>query len=146
MAVTPGKKGGGAKKKKKAVFTNLNFKLNSQCFDPFGKSHSGSKVGYCGSLFGYHLTGFPLRKTRRMNLLPSSRRLPLPLLKDAPTHPHLAAHKHTHTSPADSQSDYPNYRPFKHTHTHAPYNPCYTLIRKHADVFHHGLADHGSSH
>lgn len=39
--------------------------------------------------------GFPLNT--HTHWLPSSRRPPLPHLKDAPTHPHLAAHKHTHT-------------------------------------------------
>lgn len=64
--------------------------------------------------------------------LPSPRRL-----KDAPTHPHLAAHQQTHTSPpVYSQSH-------QLPPIHTPHRYAY-VIRKQADVFHRGPAGRGA--
>lgn len=142
------------------LLTSLNFAFDSQLLDAFESSYGGSKEEYCGSWSSInHQMAFPLEKKRERNLvmwLPPSRRLPLSLSRTSKTRQHILTwmrtNKRTHTHTRHPYIH--NQSITAHSHTHARTN-AHThpqkhttvlhlrtrIIRKHADVSHHGHAD-----
>ena len=125
------------KKNKKSVLTTFNFTTSGPLMD--GLVNDGILRQFTGS----DLMGFPLKAHIHTNTHTHAHTLdePAPLIQTpaspapqrrANTSSPGCAHARTHTPPV--------YSPPIHTHTQTHAHCCTLIIRKHADVFHHGLA------
>ena len=123
--------GGGeeGKKKKKSVLTTFNFTTSGPLMD--GLVNDGILRQFIGS----DLMGFPLNKHTHTSDEPA------PLIQ-TPASP--APQRRANTSSpgcAHARTHHQSiHRPFTHTHARTRAHCCTLIIRKHADVFHHGLA------